>query len=67
MTTASRNVFPVGAIVNLFQLLREADVIPAADTVLDEPLAGFLHLLVFFLRLQKPPGIADRALYSHPR
>jgi hypothetical protein len=30
------------------------------DAVLDEPLAGFLHLLVFFFRLQEFPRVAYR-------
>ena len=31
--------------------LRKVEIIPANDAVLDEPLAGFRHLLVFFFRL----------------
>jgi hypothetical protein len=35
-------------------------VIPADDAILDEPFAGFGHLLVFLLRLQEFTWIADR-------
>lgn len=52
--------FPAGGILDLFQLLRKVEIIPADDAVLDESLAGFGHLLVFFLRLQKLARIAHR-------
>jgi hypothetical protein len=42
---------PAGGILDLFQLLRKIEIIPANDAVLDEPLAGYRHLLVFFFRL----------------
>src|SRR5215831_19122362 len=50
----------VGGIGDLLQLLGQVEIIPADDTVLDEPLAGFGHLLVFFLGLQEFPGVAHR-------
>ena len=50
---------PFSGIFDL-QLLRQVEIIPADDAVLDEPLAGFLHLLVFFLCLQEFPRDAYR-------
>src|SRR5271166_2192628 len=41
---------------DLFQLLRQIEIVPADNAVLDEPLAGFGHLLVFFF-LFLPGGI----------
>ena len=52
--------FPARGILGLFQLLRQVEIIPADDAVLDQPLAGFGQLLVFFLRLQKLARIAHR-------
>ena len=51
---------PFSGIFDLLQLLRQVEIIPADDAVLDEPLAGFLHLLVFFLCLQEFPRVAYR-------
>jgi hypothetical protein len=44
---------PAGSrgIFDLFQLLRQVEIASADDAVFDEPLAGFRHLLVLFLRL----------------
>ena len=42
---------PGHGILDLFQLLRQVEIVPADDAVFDEPLAGFRHLLVLFLRL----------------
>ena len=50
----------VSGICDLLQLLGQLEIIPADDAVLDEPLAGFGHLLVFFLGLQEFPGVAHR-------
>ena len=41
---------PSGRIINLGEFLRQ---IPTDDAILDEPFAGFGHLLVFLLRLQE--------------
>jgi hypothetical protein len=51
--------FPFGRIIDLGEFLRQIQVIPADDAILDEPFAGFGHLLVF-LRLQEFAWIADR-------
>jgi hypothetical protein len=51
---------PFGWIIDLGEFLRQIEVIPADDAILDEPFAGFGHLLVFFLRLQEFAWIADR-------
>jgi hypothetical protein len=51
---------PFSGIFDLLQLLRQVEIIPADDAVLDEPLAGFLHLLVFFLCLQEFLRVAYR-------
>src|SRR5271157_1635764 len=42
---------PTRSILDLFQLLRQVEIIPANDAVLDQPLAGFGQFLVFFFRL----------------
>jgi hypothetical protein len=70
---------PFGRIIDLSEFSRQIQVIPADDAILDEPFAGFGHLLVFLLRLQEFTWIADRdraresvdmrntvALYSGP-
>jgi hypothetical protein len=49
-----------GRIIDLGEFLRQIQVIPADDAILDEPFAGFGHLLVFLLRLQEFAWIADR-------
>jgi TIR domain len=49
---------PFGPIIDLGEFLRQIQVIPADDAILDEPFAG--HLLVFLLRLQEFAWIADR-------
>ena len=51
---------PFGRIIDLGEFLRQIQVIPADDAILDEPFAGFGHLLVFLLRLQEFAWIADR-------
>ena len=51
---------PFGRIIDLGEFLRQIQVIPADDAILDEPLAGFGHLVVFLLRLQEFTWIADR-------
>ena len=51
---------PFGRIIDLSEFLRQIQVIPADDAILDEPFAGFGHLLVFLLRLQEFTWIADR-------
>jgi hypothetical protein len=53
---------PFGRIIDLGEFLRQlqVQVIPADDAILDEPFAGFGHLLVFLLRLQEFAWIADR-------
>src|SRR5258708_26305319 len=51
---------PFGWIVDLGVFLRQIEVIPADDAILDEPFAGCGHLLVFLLRLQEFAWIADR-------
>ena len=51
---------PFGWIIDLGEFLRQIQVIPADDAILDEPFAGFGHLLVFLLRLQEFAWIADR-------
>lgn len=51
--------FAVGGLCGLLQLLGQIEIIPADDTVLDEPFARFLQLLVFFLRLEKLSRVAD--------
>ena len=51
---------PSGRIIDLGEFLRQIQVIPADDAILDEPFAGFGHLLVFLLRLQEFAWIADR-------
>ena len=51
---------PFGQIIDLGEFLRQIQVIPADDAILDEPFAGFGHLLVFLLRLQEFAWIADR-------
>ena len=51
---------PFGRIIDLGEFLRQIQVIPADDAILDEPFAGFGHLLVFLLRLQEFTWIADR-------
>src|ERR1700681_2150174 len=50
---------PFGRIIDLGEFLRQIQVIPADDAILDEPFAGFGHLLVFLLRLQEFTWIAD--------
>src|SRR5260370_14313450 len=50
---------PFGWIIDLGEFLRQLEVIPADDAILDEPFAGFGHLLVFLLRLQEFAWIAD--------
>ena len=40
-------------------LAREIEVIPADDTVLDEPVAAFRNLLLFFFRLREFTGAAN--------
>src|SRR5437773_12354369 len=57
--TASRNA-SASLILGLFELLRQVEIVPADDAVLDEPLAAFRQLLVFLLRLQKLPRISHR-------
>ena len=52
-----RKNFPI---IDLGEFLRQIQVIPADDAILDEPFAGFGHLLVLFLRLQEFAWIADR-------
>jgi hypothetical protein len=47
-----RQFLSFGRIIDLGEFLREIQVIPADDAILDEPFAGFRHLLVFLLRLQ---------------
>src|ERR1700731_3419672 len=49
---------PALGIRHLFQLLRQIEIIPADNAVLDEPLAGFGHLLVFLFRLEEFPRVA---------
>jgi hypothetical protein len=49
-----------GRIIDLGEFLRQIQVIPADDAILDEPFASFGHLLVFLLRLQEFAWIADR-------
>jgi len=51
---------PFGRIIDLGEFLRQIQVIPADDAILDEPFAGFGHLLIFLLRLQEFTWIADR-------
>ncbi len=51
---------PFGWIIDLGEFLRQVEVIPADDAILDEPFAGFGHLLVFLLRLQEFAWITDR-------
>ena len=51
---------PFGRIIDLGEFLRQIQVIPADDAILDQPFAGFGHLLVFLLRLQEFAWIADR-------
>ena len=51
---------PFGWVIDLGEFLRQIQVIPADDAILDEPFAGFGHLLVFLLRLQEFAWIADR-------
>ena len=41
---------PFGRIIDLGEFLRQIQVILADDAILDEPFAGFGHLLVFLLR-----------------
>ncbi len=41
-----------GRIIDLGEFLRQIQVIPADDAILDKPFAGFGHLLVFLRRLQ---------------
>jgi len=43
---------------DLFQLLRQIEIVPTDNAVLDEPLAGFGHLLVFFFCLEEFPRVA---------
>ena len=45
--------FSNGDVLAVFQLLRQIEIVPADDAVLDEPLARFRHFLFFFLRLQR--------------
>ena len=52
--------FSTGGVLAVFQLLRQIEIVPADDAVLDEPLACFRHFLFFFLRLQKLARIAHR-------
>jgi hypothetical protein len=42
---------PTRGILDLFQPLRQVEIVPADDAVFDESLAGFRRLLVLFLRL----------------
>ena len=49
-----------GRIPDLSQLLQQIEIVPAHDAFLDESLAGFCHLLIFFLSLQKLARIARR-------
>src|SRR5260221_7882912 len=51
---------PFGWIIDLGEFLRQVEVIPADDAILDEPFAGFGHLLVFLLPLQECSWIADQ-------
>src|SRR4029077_1676353 len=51
---------PFGRIIDLGEFLRQIQSIPADDAILDEPFAGFGHLLVFLLSLQEFAWIADR-------
>jgi hypothetical protein len=51
---------PSGRIIDLGEFLRQIQVIPAGDAILDVPFAGFGHLLAFLLRLQEFAWIADR-------
>jgi hypothetical protein len=44
---------PFGRIIELGEFLRQIQIIPTDDAILDEPFAGFGHLLVFLLRLQE--------------
>jgi hypothetical protein len=50
----------IGWIIDLGEFLRQVQVIPADDAILDEPFAGFGHLLVLLLRLQEFTWIVDR-------
>jgi hypothetical protein len=36
--------FSTGGVLGVFQLLRQIEIVPADDAVLDEPLARFGHL-----------------------
>src|SRR5689334_25074486 len=51
---------PFGRTIDLSEFLRQIQVIPADDAMLDEPFAGFGPLLVFLLRRQEFAWIADR-------
>ena len=44
---------PSSRIIDLGEFLRQIQVIPADDAILDEPFAGFGHLLAFLRRLQE--------------
>src|ERR1700692_1599927 len=52
--------WPFGRIIDLGEFLLQIQVIPADDAIVDEPFAGFGHLLVFLLRLQEFAWIACR-------
>jgi hypothetical protein len=51
---------PFGWIIDLGEFLRQVQVIPADDAILDEPFAGLGHLLVLLFRLQEFTRVADR-------
>src|SRR4029077_10276491 len=57
---ACSNSSRLAGIIDLGEFLRQIQVIPADDAILDQPFAGFGHLLVFLLRLQEFAWIADR-------
>ena len=46
------------------ELVLEAEVVPADDAVLDQPVAGFGDLLILLLGLQEFPRVADRHVTS---
>ena len=46
-------------VCGLFDLAGKVQVIPADDAVLDEPVAAFRDLLLFFFRLREFTGIAN--------
>jgi hypothetical protein len=48
---------PFGRIIDLGEFLRQIQVIPANGAILDEPFAGFGHLLVFLLRCRNSRGL----------